>query len=72
MHFPVIGLDCEWTPVRRKNQKADVALLQIATIDGSCVLFRTCMMSEIPNSLAVRVFFAFVKTSFNSIYLPYD
>ena len=52
MTFPVVGLDCEWTPVRKKNQKADVALLQIATIDGSCFLFRTCLMDKISHSLA--------------------
>jgi ribonuclease D len=49
--FPVIGMDCEWTATRQKNQKPDVALLQIATKDGWCVLFRTCFMSKVPASL---------------------
>lgn len=50
--FPVIGMDCEWTATRIKNKKPDVALLQIATRDGYCVLFRTCFMNEVPASLS--------------------
>lgn len=51
--YPVIGLDCEWTPCHRKKQKPDVALLQIATRDGFCVLFRTCFMKVVPSQLLV-------------------
>ena len=37
--LPVLGLDCEW--VTRGKHQAPVALLQIATISGLCVLFRS-------------------------------
>ena len=36
--LPVLGLDCEW--VSRGKHQAPVALLQIATISGLCVLLR--------------------------------
>ncbi|XKL62466.1 hypothetical protein PGB90_002299 [Kerria lacca] len=49
--FPVIGMDCEWTPVHRKKEKPDVALLQIATNDGFCILLRTCFMTELPHAM---------------------
>lgn len=52
--FPVIGMDCEWTPVHRKKEKPDVALLQIATNDGFCILLRTCFMTELPHAMLVK------------------
>ena len=37
--LPILGLDCEW--VSRGKHQAPVALLQIATISGLCVLVRS-------------------------------
>lgn len=51
-------MDCEWTATRIKNKKPDVALLQIATRDGYCVLFRTCFMNEVPASLSVSIIYS--------------
>ena len=36
--LPLLGLDCEW--VNRGKAKSPVALLQLATISGLCVLVR--------------------------------
>jgi len=47
--LPVIGLDCEW--VSQDGKSGPVALLQIATFRGLCILVRLCKMSSIPNSL---------------------
>jgi len=65
LSYPVIGLDCEWTPVRRKKQLPDVALLQIATRDGYCVLFRTCFMEEVPLPLLVNSFTFWYSSGLN-------
>lgn len=48
-------MDCEWIPTTKKNQQPDVSLLQIAAVDGFCVLIRTCYIAELPPSLLVRV-----------------
>ena len=37
--LPLLGLDCEW--VSRGKHQAPLALLQIATISGLCVLVRS-------------------------------
>lgn len=51
-------MDCEWTATRIKNKKPNVALLQIATADGCCFLFRTCFMNEVPASLSVSIIYS--------------
>jgi len=47
--LPVIGLDCEW--VSQDGKTGPVAMLQLATYSGLCVLVRLCNMGNIPNSL---------------------
>ena len=47
--LPVIGLDCEW--VSQDGKTGPVALLQLATYTGLCVLVRLCNMATIPNTL---------------------
>jgi len=47
--LPVIGLDCEW--VSQDGKSGPVALLQLATCSGLCVLVRLCNMGNIPNTL---------------------
>ncbi|XP_068210115.1 exonuclease 3'-5' domain-containing protein 2 isoform X1 [Palaemon carinicauda] len=45
-----VGFDCEWVQVR--GRRRPVALLQLATCSGMCVLVRLChMKSDIPDSL---------------------
>ena len=47
--FQVVGFDCEWV---FWGQRLPVALIQIATYDGLCVLVRIFQMTEsIPLSL---------------------
>lgn len=45
----VLGFDCEWVT---KGKRRPVALLQLATPDGLCTLFRLCHLKEIPEDLA--------------------
>lgn len=45
----VLGLDCEWVT---KGKRRPVALLQLATPDGLCTLFRLCRLKEVPKDLA--------------------
>jgi len=47
--LPVIGLDCEW--VSQDGKSGPVAMLQLATYTGLCVLVRLCNMATIPNTL---------------------
>jgi len=47
--LPVIGLDCEW--VSQDGKTGPVAMLQLATYSGLCVLVRLCNIPSIPNSL---------------------
>jgi len=47
--LPVLGLDCEW--VSDDGRAKPVALLQIATFSGLCVLVRLPVLGTIPNSL---------------------
>eukprot|EP00092_Neocalanus_flemingeri_P045105 GFUD01050253.1.p1 GENE.GFUD01050253.1~~GFUD01050253.1.p1 ORF type:complete len:571 (+),score=175.73 GFUD01050253.1:246-1958(+) len=47
--LPVIGLDCEW--VSQEDKAGPVAMLQLATYSGLCVLVRLCNMATIPNTL---------------------
>lgn len=46
--FPVLGLDCEWNGW---SGRPPVALLQLATHRGLCVLIRLCEMDTIPIEL---------------------
>ncbi|KAK6174465.1 hypothetical protein SNE40_017736 [Patella caerulea] len=51
-HTKIIGLDCEWEIDKSKGIVYPVALLQLATYKGLCVLVRlSCMKSSIPKSL---------------------
>ncbi|XP_037943336.1 exonuclease 3'-5' domain-containing protein 2 isoform X1 [Teleopsis dalmanni] len=43
---PVLGFDCEWITVNGKRRP--VALLQLATDNGLCALFRLCHLRPIP------------------------
>ncbi|XP_013397750.1 exonuclease 3'-5' domain-containing protein 2 [Lingula anatina] len=45
----VLGFDCEW--VSRTDYHGPVALLQLATVTGLCVLVRLCKLEEIPEGL---------------------
>ncbi|KAK6180942.1 hypothetical protein SNE40_008903 [Patella caerulea] len=49
----ILGLDCEWLPYAEGETESRVALLQLATYDGLCVLVRLCQMShdDLPKSL---------------------
>nr|XP_019559298.2 exonuclease 3'-5' domain-containing protein 2-like [Aedes albopictus] len=46
--YPVLGLDCEWN---NWYERFPVALLQLATNQGLCVLIRLCKMDSIPSTL---------------------
>ncbi|KAL9889059.1 exonuclease 3'-5' domain-containing protein 2-like isoform 1-T1 [Glossina fuscipes fuscipes] len=48
-HYKVLGFDCEWVSVGRSRNP--VALLQLASPNGFCGLFRLCHMHHIPQSL---------------------
>ena len=55
--MPVLGFDCEW--VTRGSSRRPVALLQLATLDGLCVLIRLCRLSQIPDDLKVNYIMVF-------------
>ncbi|XP_026484497.2 exonuclease 3'-5' domain-containing protein 2 [Vanessa tameamea] len=44
-----VGFDCEW--VTEQGKRHPVALLQLSTYDGCCVLFRLSHMKSFPKSL---------------------
>ncbi|XP_037076993.1 exonuclease 3'-5' domain-containing protein 2-like [Pollicipes pollicipes] len=47
---PVLGFDCEW--VTRGSERRPVALLQLATLNGLCVLVRLCRLGpHVPDDL---------------------
>lgn len=46
--YPVLGLDCEWYNMYERHP---VALLQLATNQGLCVLIRLCEIDYIPSTL---------------------
>lgn len=48
-NFPVIGFDCEWWSI--KGPRRPVALLQLASPGGLCVLARLCQMNSLPTAL---------------------
>nr|XP_029718912.1 exonuclease 3'-5' domain-containing protein 2-like [Aedes albopictus] len=48
-NFPVIGLDCEWVSFYGTRQK--VALLQLASASGLCLLIRLFQMDAFPREL---------------------
>ncbi|XP_043234842.1 exonuclease 3'-5' domain-containing protein 2-like isoform X1 [Amphibalanus amphitrite] len=47
---PVLGLDCEWV-TEPGGRRRPVALLQLATLDGLCVLVRLCRLPDLPEDL---------------------
>ena len=47
--LPILGLDCEW--VSQCGSCRPVALLQLATYRGLCVLVRLCLLPSLPTSL---------------------
>lgn len=47
--YAVLGFDCEWVTVN--NERRKVALLQLATSEGLCALFRLCRFPSIPQEL---------------------
>uniref|UniRef100_A0A1B0GG39 3'-5' exonuclease domain-containing protein n=1 Tax=Glossina morsitans morsitans TaxID=37546 RepID=A0A1B0GG39_GLOMM len=47
--YKVLGFDCEWITIGRVRKP--VALLQLASPNGFCGLFRLCHMDHIPESL---------------------
>ena len=49
---PSVGMDAEWT-YDNKSRRRRVALLQLATLDGFCLLIRLCRMRHIPEELKV-------------------
>lgn len=51
--FNVLGFDCEWVSDYTGRRK--VALLQLATHRGLCVLIRLCKLKHIPSDLAVSL-----------------
>ena len=48
----MLGLDCEWV-TELGGRRRPVALLQLATLDGLCVLVRLCRLRELPEDLRV-------------------
>ena len=61
-----MGFDCEWVQVR--GNRRPVALLQVATSSGVCVLVRLChMRSNIPDSLKVMIFSCDIALLFFSL-----
>lgn len=53
----VLGFDCEWV-----NEKP-VSLLQVATLNGVCVLFRLEKIGCVPPKLKVRVILLLILLS---------
>lgn len=51
-NYRVIGLDCEWVCDKTRHP---IALLQLATSDGLCVLVRLSKLPKIPTDLIVRI-----------------
>lgn len=49
----VLGFDCEWVTVG--GARRPIALLQLASHDGFCALFRLCRLKKIPPELRVIV-----------------
>lgn len=45
--YNVLGMDCEWVG------RGTVALLQLATHQGVCVLIRMCILKTLPSELKV-------------------
>ena len=48
----MLGLDCEWTSSAGGSRRP-VSLLQLATLDGLCVLVRLCHIPDLPDDLRV-------------------
>lgn len=51
--YNVLGFDCEWV-VDALGVRQDVALLQLASHRGLCVLVRLCEFGKIPSELQVN------------------
>ena len=48
-----VGFDCEW--VSEGKYRHPVALVQLATYTGLCVLIRMSMIPELPEELKVGI-----------------
>ncbi|XP_054284315.1 exonuclease 3'-5' domain-containing protein 2-like [Macrosteles quadrilineatus] len=47
----VFGVDCEWDLVSKKGQPHKPDVLQIATVDGFCAIFRLHLLKKVPQEL---------------------
>lgn len=52
--YGVVAFDCEWVPTKKRRP---VAMLQLATHHGLCLLIRLCSLKRIPKELKVSVTF---------------
>jgi len=50
---PLIGIDTETRPSFRRNEHHKVALLQLATLNGPCYLFRLNMIGLLPEIISL-------------------
>lgn len=48
--FRAVGFDCEWV-TDEKNKQKPVSLLQLASADGTCELYRLSILKTIPSQL---------------------
>lgn len=53
--YSVLGFDCEWV-TEPGYGRGEVALLQLASHRGLCVLVRLSKLKHIPTELAVKCF----------------
>ncbi|KAG4079706.1 hypothetical protein HA402_009092 [Bradysia odoriphaga] len=49
--IPALSLDCEWVPPPFSPSRRPIALLQLATCQGLCLLIRLCRIQKIPIEL---------------------
>ncbi|XP_037038339.1 uncharacterized protein LOC119075879 [Bradysia coprophila] len=49
--IPALSLDCEWVPPPFSPNRRPIALLQLATCQGLCLLIRLCRIRIIPTEL---------------------
>lgn len=62
----MLGFDCEWV-LDQYGVRQNVALLQLATHRGLCVLIRLCEFGKIPSELQVKSLVQSVGLSVNRI-----
>ena len=68
--LPVLGMDCEWVPVSKGRKRRPVAMLQLATYSGLCVLVRLLKMKNIyPTCRQVILRLGLEKVSWNLFHL---